>query len=32
MVVYETVKGDVEVQADYYITKASGRGVKVVLD
>ena len=31
MEVHDTVKEDVEIQADYYITKASGRGVKVVL-
>lgn len=32
MQLFETVKEDVEIQADYYAPKASGRGVKVVLD
>lgn len=31
MEVHDTVKEDVEIQADYYITKASGRGVSVML-
>jgi cytochrome P450 len=31
MKLYETTKSDVEIQADYYMLKASGKGVRVAL-